>query len=198
MSYTRAAQASVRLVLVAIILTVIAGVVIAAAEDRGKIMRPADKSVIASGPVDIVATAPGGVLELDGARIEAKARFPDVLHATVEPKPGTHTLSLIWEGGRKDIRFHTGPNSPAGFEPFRHHPPGGGAECTQCHELSRRGRFVFKGGCFDCHQDAAFAKVHTHTAEVLRECGLCHNAHGSTAAKHLLYTKEIACKQCHN
>lgn len=167
------------------------------ADEAGKIMRPADKSIVASGPLDIVATAPGGRLELDGGPIEAAQPFPNVHHARIEPKQGTHTLSLLWEGGRKDIQFHSGPNPPAGFVPFRIHPPAGDVACTQCHELSRRGRFVFKGGCFDCHQTAAFAKVHTHTSEVLRECGLCHNAHGSTAAKHLIHTKELACKQCH-
>jgi predicted CXXCH cytochrome family protein len=27
---------------------------------------------------------------------------------------------------------------------------------------------------------------------------MCHNAHGSTVKAHLLYSKEAACKLCHN
>jgi hypothetical protein len=27
---------------------------------------------------------------------------------------------------------------------------------------------------------------------------MCHNAHGSTVKSHLLYSKEVACKLCHN
>lgn len=171
--------------------------VLPAAEEQGKIMRPADRSTIRSGPVDIVATAPQGTLEVDGVRIQAEQPFPNVLHARAEVKPGIHTLALIWPGGRKEIRFHTGPDAPSGFEPFIVHPPGGDTPCAQCHGLSRRGRFVFKGGCFDCHMEPAFAKTHTHKPDVLAECGLCHNAHGSTVKRHLTLTKELACKQCH-
>ena len=109
-------------------------------------------------------------------------------------------LVLAWKDGQTAVRFFTGPNPPASFATFRQHPPQQDVKCTQCHELSQRGRFRFKGGtaCFGCHQPEGFAKVHTHTAEVLNECGLCHNAHGSTSKAHMLYAKEVACKQCHN
>jgi predicted CXXCH cytochrome family protein len=168
-----------------------------AADEQGKIMRPPDGSSFRSGPVDIIATAPGGTLEVDGKQITAEQPFPNVLHAKAEVAPGVHKLALVWPDGRKEIRFHTGPAVPAGFEPFRQHPPVTAVPCTQCHELSRRGRFVFKGGCFDCHQDATFARVHTHAKDVLQECGLCHNAHGSTKKSHLVFSREVACKQCH-
>lgn len=169
-----------------------------AAEDSGRIMRPVDKAAFASRSIDIIAAARDGILEIDGARVAAEQPFPGVLHAKVEVKPGVHTLVVSWATGRKQIQFYSGPDIPAGFAAFRAHPPAGDVACTQCHQLSKRGRFVFKGGCFDCHKNAGFAKTHTHTAEVLAECGLCHNAHGSTAKSHLTYTKEIACKQCHN
>ena len=171
----------------------------AAAEEVGKIMRPADHSAISSGAVDIVATAPAGKLELDGKAITAEQPFPNVLHASVKTAPGEHLLALVWGGGRKEIHFFSGPKPPAGFEAFRQHPPVAEVKCTQCHELSSRGRFRFKNNsCFDCHQKEGFTKVHTHDATVLTECGLCHNAHGSTVKAHLLYSKETACKQCHN
>ncbi len=169
------------------------------AEDAGKIMRPADKAAMPLGPVDIVATAPAGRLELDGKTLTAEKPFPNVLHLSLKAAAGEHTLALIWDGGRKDVHFFVGPNPPAGYDRFRQHPPLADIPCTQCHELSSRGRFRFKtDACFDCHRKDSFAKVHTHQPNVLAECGLCHNAHGSTVKAHLLYAKETACKQCHN
>ncbi len=168
-------------------------------EEAGKIMRPADHAAMPSDQVDIVATAPAGKLELDGKAIVAEQPFPSVLHAKLKAAPGEHALALIWDGGRKEVRFFVGSKAPAGFLPFHQHPPVADIPCTQCHELSSRGRFRFKNNsCFDCHQKDSFTKVHTHDATVLTECGLCHNAHGSTVKAHLLYPKETACKQCHN
>ncbi len=169
-----------------------------AADEAGKIMRPADRAALSTGPVDIVATAPSGKLELDGRPVAAEQPFPDVFHAALKAAPGVHSLVLSWDGGRKEIRFFVGPNPPAGFEPFHKHPPVAAVQCTQCHELSRRGRFRFKGGCFDCHQRDSFAKIHSHEPAVLEQCGLCHNPHGSTVKADLLYPKETACKLCHN
>ena len=130
----------------------------------------------------------------------AEQPFPNVFHAKLKAPAGEHKLVLVSAEGSQEIRFYTGPQPPAGFVPFKQHPPVAGVECTQCHELTRRGRFHFKGGeaCLSCHQKETFAKVHSHTPEVLNECGLCHNAHGSTAKAHLLFPKETACKQCHN
>ena len=161
-------------------------------------MRPPDKAAFRPGPIDVIAAAPEGTLELDGARVAAEQPFPGVLQARVEVKPGVHRLALSWPGGRKEIQFYSGTEAPAGFAAFRPHPPSAEVPCTQCHQLSRRGRFVFKGGCFDCHSEAGFAKTHTHKPDVLSECGLCHNAHGSTVKSHLTHAKEVACKQCHN
>jgi predicted CXXCH cytochrome family protein len=120
---------------------------------------------------------------LDSAFIESEQPFPNVLHATLRAKPGLHSLMLVWEGGMKEVHFF---------------PPVPGVQCTQCHSLSRSGRFVFKGGCFDCHQRDQFDGIHTHDPGVLERCGMCHNAHGSTVKADLLYSKEAACKLCHN
>ena len=171
-----------------------------AAEQAGRIMRPVDKSALSGGEVDIVATAPGGRLELDGKPLTAEQPFPDVFHVKTAVAPGEHKLTLVWKDGQTESRFFSGPNPPAGFHAFREHPPQQNVECTQCHQLTRRGRFSFKGGtaCFDCHRNEGFVKTHTHSTEILNECGLCHNAHGSTAKAHMIHTKEIACKQCHN
>jgi predicted CXXCH cytochrome family protein len=37
-----------------------------------------------------------------------------------------------------------------------------------------------------------------HAPDVLSECGLCHNAHGSTVKANLVYPKQTACKLCHD
>ncbi|HTM50024.1 MAG TPA: cytochrome c3 family protein [Bryobacteraceae bacterium] len=169
----------------------------AADQEAGRILRPADNSSHAAGQVDLVATAPSGKLQLDGAPVQTEQPFPNVFHATLKASPGAHSLVLEWEGGRKEVRFFVGPNAPAPFQPFRQHPPTPGVQCSQCHELNRRGRFVFKGGCFDCHQRDGFAKAHTHEPGTLEQCGICHNAHGSTVKAHLLYSKETACRICH-
>ena len=171
----------------------------AVADDAaGNILRPADNSSHQGGQVDVVATAPAGKLQLDGIVIQAEQPFPDVFHSALKLSPGMHSLVLSWSGGKKEVHFFVGPNAPADFRPFRQYPPIPSVQCTQCHELNVRGRFVFKGGCFDCHQRDGFAKVHTHEPAVLEQCGLCHNAHGSTVKAHLTYPKETACKICHS
>ena len=57
----------------------------AANDENGKILRPADNSWHQVGPVDLVATAESGKLQLDGAPIQAEQRVlgmpPDVGHA---------------------------------------------------------------------------------------------------------------------
>lgn len=174
------------------------GLLTAADDDAGKILRPAGNSSHKSDQIDIVATAPSGKLQLDGVFIKTEQPFPDVLHATLKASPGLHSLALMWEGGKKEVHFFVGPNPPPAFQPFHQHPPLPGVQCTQCHGLNRRGRFVFKGGCFDCHRQGDFAKIHTHESAVLERCGTCHNAHGSTVKADLLYSKEVACKICHN
>ncbi|MCX6602586.1 MAG: hypothetical protein NTV52_03235 [Acidobacteria bacterium] len=170
---------------------------LSADDEAGKIMRPADKSSHKSGTVSLVATAPFGRLELDGEPLELAQPFPNVFHGEMKVSPGTHSLVLKWAGGRKEVRFFSGPNAPAEFTSFQQHPPIADVACTQCHELTARGRFRFKGGCFDCHKAESFQKVHTHPSSLLEECGMCHNAHGSTVKAHLIHPKEIACKLCH-
>jgi predicted CXXCH cytochrome family protein len=181
----------------ALLAGLVCDLVSAADEGDGKIMRPVDGAVLTNGQVDVIATAPSGKLELDGQPVQAQQPFPNVFHAVQKVSPGSHTLALLWEGGKKEIRFFAGANPPAGFAVFNEHPKVLGVRCTQCHEMSQRGRFRFKGGCFDCHQRSSFPTIHTHNDPVLSECGMCHNAHGSTVKANLLYPKETACRLCH-
>ena len=165
---------------------------------EGKIMRPVNGAALTETKVDIVATAPQGKLELDGKAIPAEEPFGDVFHAVVQAAPGRHTLALVWEGGREQVQFFVGDDAPAEFKPFFQHPPLADVACTQCHGVSRRGRFRFKGGCFACHDKAAFTTTHEHPVHQIQECGMCHNAHGETSKAMLTMPKEILCKQCHN
>jgi predicted CXXCH cytochrome family protein len=121
-----------------------------------------------------------------------------VFHAVLKPSPGTHSLVLLWDGGKKEVHFFVGANPPSGYQPFHQHPPIAGVECSLCHVINSRGRLIAKTVCFNCHERDGFAKIHTHQPDVLERCGTCHNAHGSTVKAHLLYPKETACKICHN
>lgn len=165
--------------------------------EEGRILRPPDGAAFPSGAMDVIATAPGGRIELDGRPLDVLQAFPNVFHGEFSAAPGRHTLALLWETGRKEVSFFVGEDPPEGFAPFRPHPPFAKVGCEQCHSLSRRGRFRFRGGCFDCHARDSFPDAHPHPVHILEECGQCHNAHGSTAAAHLLYPRETACRLCH-
>ena len=180
-----------------LVAAIVLGLFSAAAGEEGKIVRPAHLSILPEGEISIAATGPGARLELDGQVLPAHEPFPNVFHAKVTPAPGEHSLALVWEGGRREIRFFVGEGAPEGFDPFRLHPPFA-IGCQQCHTVSRRGRFRSKGSCFACHSKASFAEAHQHAPHVLRNCGQCHNAHGSTVADHLIVSRDQACKLCHN
>ena len=91
----------------------------ATAGDEGKIVRPSHRSILPKGEISIAATGPGARLELDGQVLPAHESFPNVFHAQVTPAPGEHSLALVWEGGRREIRFFVGDGAPEGFAPFR-------------------------------------------------------------------------------
>jgi predicted CXXCH cytochrome family protein len=152
------------------------------------VLRPTPQSVVPPGPLSIVAKGEGDVL-LDGKVVAAQKPSPGVIHAKVEVTPGKHVLTV----GAAKIQFAAG-QGPDGWKAFRAHPPA--AECAACHA---RESWEFKGAeaCLACHDGMAFAKTHTHNTEVLNECQLCHSPHGSTENRHLKFTREIACKQCH-
>src|SRR4051812_1942125 len=90
---------------------------VAALAADGRIMLPADKSAVPSGDVMVIATAPGGKLELDGQPVAAEQPFPTVLQAQLKVSPGEHKLALVSAGGRQEIRFYSGPQPPSGFLP---------------------------------------------------------------------------------
>ena len=179
-----------------------AGLLCAAQQPAGpRILRPLDNSVVEKGPLSIIAKSSGdGELKLDGQPLTAAKPANGVLTATVEPKEGPHELVLTTGGADYKIRFHVGASAPADWKNYRSHPPIA-VECTTCHSASG-GQWALKEevagpSCMTCHDAATFPKAHTHKPEELEECQMCHNPHGSTASRHLIMTKEVACKQCH-
>jgi len=68
--------------LFAVSLALTCGRMPAAESETGKILRPADNSWHQAGPVDLIATAESGKLQLDGTPIQAEQPFPNVFHTT--------------------------------------------------------------------------------------------------------------------
>jgi predicted CXXCH cytochrome family protein len=167
------------------------------AEEPGgpRILRPTDQSVLPPGPLSIVARA--DALKLDGKPLDAAHPAPGVSTAAVTPSPGPHELAA----GSVIVKFFVGAGAPSGWKAFHAHPPGGAA-CDTCHAVVN-GSWEIKGGvvgtnCLQCHNEKAFPKIHTHNADLLPDCQLCHMPHGSTIKAHLKMTREAACKQCHD
>jgi predicted CXXCH cytochrome family protein len=155
---------------------------------QNMVLRPTPESVVPPGALSIIAKG-AGELRLNGAPVKAVQAAPGAIHAEVTIGAGKHVITF----GEARVEFAAG-TPVAGWKPFRAHPPAGG--CSACHTVNP---WEFKGpdACLRCHERQGFAKLHTHNAEVLAECQLCHLPHGSTEARHLKMTKEIACKQCH-
>jgi predicted CXXCH cytochrome family protein len=133
-------------------------------------------------------------LKLDGKAIAVQAAAEGVVTAMITPSGGRHELR--W--GDHEVRFFVGPGAPAEFRPFRLHPPAE-TPCSACHAI-RDGVWEFRGAessCLGCHEAKKFPVGHTHNSEVLSECGLCHDPHGSAEKFHLKLSRETACKQCH-
>ena len=161
------------------------------AAEPDRVLRPLNETVLKPGPVSIVAKTTGELL-LDGKAIPSTQPAPGVRTATVTPSAGLHELAA----GNQKVRFFVGAGAPQGWKEFRAHPPA--ATCDACHAVED-GAWSIKAGetCFRCHDQATFPKIHQHNSEVLAECQMCHNPHGSTEKAHLKLAKEVACKQCH-
>ena len=179
-------------------LAALAGLTAAAGAQGGTIIKPRDGTWIRSEEVEVIARAEGANLHLDGKPVPAEELFPGVVHARVQVSAGQHVLRLESAEGVHEVRFHSGTETPRNTgAPFVDHPPIR-IECTHCHSVSRRGRFRFGGGCQACHGEEQFIHTHSHQPHELASCGMCHDAHGSSVAKHLVLPPEQACKQCHN
>lgn len=178
--------------------TAVFAVAVGLARDRGPIVKPPDGAWLRSESVEIIVKSAKGRLLLDGEPVQADEPFPGVFRSSVTVAPGNHTLRLESSDGVHEVRFRTGSDPGGGVaDPFVEHPPFR-TECTHCHSVSRRGRFRFSGGCQTCHAKEQFIQTHSHEPHELTSCGMCHDAHGSSAAKLLVLPRDQACKQCHN
>ena len=161
------------------------------------ILRPANQTVLRPGPLTVVARGPTSArLVLDGKVVESVQPAPGVHTAMLNPLPGVHELTL----GSAKVQFAIGlAQGTEGWKPFRAHPPM--AQCTACHAV-KDGVWTWKSerlveSCAACHDLKGFPKLHMHNTEVLAECQLCHQPHGSAEKSHLKMNKETACKICH-
>jgi len=160
------------------------------------ILRPVDQSYVKPGPLMVVIKAGSGAqLSLDSAPVALKQEGPGALTALLKVTAGKHVLVLKDGGSEKRVEFTGGPGQPE----FRVHPPA--ATCDTCHAV-KDGAWGFRSlvvsdSCFGCHDTSKFAGIHTHVPDLLPDCQLCHMPHGSAAVKHLKFTRDVACKQCH-
>ncbi|MFN7921687.1 MAG: cytochrome c3 family protein [Bryobacteraceae bacterium] len=168
--------------------------VIAFAQDN-LILAPPPDSAFPPGPVRLIARVAGeSAVKLDGEAVKVESPHPGVVTAELQPAPGTHEITL----GDQKVRFAVGKAD--GFTAFRPHPPSN--SCTTCHAV-RNGRWRFvraslSNVCSQCHSKETFPAKHTHQMDLLPDCQLCHNPHGSTAAGHMKLARDAACKQCHS
>lgn len=171
----------------------------AALAQDAEILRPLDRTIVPPGPLSVVARGSASAeLRLDGKLLGVERPGPNALTVTIKPAAGKHELLLKDAGSEKRVAFVVG-ETPPDFKIFRVHPPA--ATCQTCHAI-KDGAWAFKSDtlgetCFTCHKAESFAVPHSHNADTLFECQLCHSPHGSTAAKHLKLKKEVACKVCH-
>ena len=189
-----------------LILTLFAAAFALAQEADGPgFLRPTSESVVAEGPLVVIARTAGmGEMRLDGKPLESKQPAPNVITATVKLASGRHDLTLSTGGAEYKAQIFVkaksgGAAAPEGWAEFRLHPPA--ATCETCHAV-KAGAWAFKSAalsesCFGCHDAKPFPVSHSHNSETLAECQLCHRPHGSTVKSHLKMKKEVACKVCH-
>ena len=165
------------------------------------ILRPTDRAVLETEEVEVIAR-PGG-LWLDGKSL--KERQTEAMRQALSLRIPAGRHELIWKNGDTDQRIQfivkTTANTvvvPPEWKAYRAHPPQ--AECQSCHASKQPEDFkkiTVAETCFTCHEQSSFAAGHAHNDEVLAECVLCHDPHGSTEKFHLKMARETACKQCH-
>jgi len=183
-----------------VVLTVAANLSNAEEAEKSGILRPADQSVLDAEEVQIIVR--GGEIWLDGKSLKQPQAQATRQPLSMRISAGRH--ELVWKNGdaSQKVQFMVTTSgktaAPPGWKVYKGHPPQ--AECQNCHAGKQPGDFkksTVAETCFTCHAQYAFATGHAHNDEVLAECVLCHNPHGSTEKFHLKMTRETACKQCH-
>jgi len=160
-----------------------------------QIYSPPPDAAFADGKVRVIAqTAGKGELLLDGRPVRTESPHPGVATTLLDLAPGEYTIAL----GDQKVRVRV--PAGGGFAPFRPHPPV--EQCSTCHAVrNNRWRFTrasLAAVCSACHSRETFPAKHTHGMDVLPDCQLCHDPHGSTAPAHMKLSREKACQQCHS
>ena len=168
-----------------------------AAQEAPVLLRPVNKSVLAPGPIEVIARSEQVLV--DGKPVTGTQPVPGVFIGKITLSEGRHVLRAGAESAEVFVTKDPA-SAPAGFKLFRPHPPAQVA-CTSCH-VAKGARWAMKGGmvgehCMGCHDAGKFPQTHTHTPQVLQDCQMCHLPHGSTEFFHMKFSKETACKQCH-
>ena len=188
------------LVLLFVVFTKVISLTNAQAPETAGILRPTDQAVLETEEVQVISRP--GELWLDGKSIREPQTQPMRQPLSLRIPHGRH--ELIWKNGDTHQRIQfivkTSGNTmvPPEWKTYKAHPPQ--AECQSCHASKQPGVFkktTVAETCFTCHEQRTFAAGHAHNDEILAECVLCHNSHGSTEKFHLKMTRETACKQCH-
>ena len=178
-------------------LILLAAVIACVAQDEPSILAPPNNAVFEKGPVRFIARVENGAqVRLDGKPVAGESPVPGMVTIEMKLEPGPHEVAI----GKETVRFFVGPGAPAGFKPFKFHPPM--ADCNTCHAV-KNGEWAFQKAslvtlCSQCHDKEKFPAKHTHVMGVLADCQICHNPHGSTEVGHMKRAKDLACKQCHN
>lgn len=172
-----------------------------------RILRPPDRSVLPSGPLEIAVAIPSGaehtVVTLDGQELKPSALprtervpahalakgiwLPPVLIVIRSLSPGPHKLSA----GDTTVQFfvcdENGNKTPPGqWSRYRAHPPPRSREvtCIACHKLSDQQRFT--------DMDSAFSRAKPSA------CFNCHDR-GNINLRHAHSFESLAfCQLCHD
>ncbi len=168
-----------------------------AQESENRIFAPPANALFPEdAPVRLIARiAAGAELKVDGAAVAVESPHAGVATAELKLAPGAHSITL----GDQTVKIAVGTPED-GMAHFRSHPPT--ATCENCHAV-RNGRWRFlraslSNVCSNCHAKDAFPAKHTHTMDLLPDCQMCHDPHGSTVAGHMKMSREKACQQCHS
>ena len=165
------------------------------------ILRPTDQAVLETEEVQVIARP--GELWLDGKSL--KERQTQAMRQALSLRIPAGRHELIWKNGDtssensihcQNLCEHCGSARVESLQ--------GASSSGRMSELSRgKGSREFsRRSPLQRHASrvtskSTFAAGHAHNDEVLAECVLCHNPHGSTEKFHLKMTRETACKQCH-
>jgi predicted CXXCH cytochrome family protein len=173
---------------------------------KTRILYPADKTVIVSRNVQVIARMEDGPLLVDGKPQSWDRYAPPVRTVRLHLDPGRHTFELA--GAKLEVfltELRDNPEAPHDWPVLRRHPRNEDDDdrCAACHQTgrtvgqSRVGDLKTYRACFECHRREEFDSIHCHPLEPLEHCNRCHALHGSVRPSLLKAPEEQLCGECH-